>query len=86
MQDGDDRIQDFEVGSDILDFAALFNNDPNFGATTAQERFDNYLDIRVKSERAIVRLDVAGDSGNNFQRFATLANAADVTLADFSLV
>ncbi|MEO1145804.1 MAG: ExeM/NucH family extracellular endonuclease [Cyanobacteria bacterium J06638_22] len=86
VSDGDDRIQDFEVGSDILDLAALFDNDPNFGATTAQERFDNYLDVRVKGGRTIVRLDVAGDSGTNFQRFATLANAADVTFADFRLV
>jgi Ca2+-binding RTX toxin-like protein len=84
--DGDDRIADFQAGVDILDFASLFNNDPNFGATTAQERFDNYLKVRVKSARTIVLLDLAGDNGDNFQRFTVLENAANISIADFNLV
>jgi hypothetical protein len=85
IDDGIDRISDFKVGDDILDFAPLFDANPIYGETLPQARFDNYLNVRVKGQRTIIQLDLAGDNGDNFQRFVLLENSAEVGFNDFNL-
>ncbi|MEO1148705.1 MAG: nucleoside hydrolase-like domain-containing protein [Cyanobacteria bacterium J06638_22] len=83
--DGDDRILDFEQGVDILDLSPIFNDQSLFSATTAQERFDRYIQVREKSLRTIVLLNTAGDTGNEFQRLTVLENTANIGMSDFVL-
>lgn len=78
-----DRIKDFEVGSDKLDFTDIFELF-RYGSATP---IDDYVRVVQQGENAAVQIDLNGDFGffDRFRTFALLENtvASSVTSDSF---
>ena len=83
LLDRRDRITDFEVGADLLDFSRVLNLN-RYGSSTP---FDDYIRVRQGSGRSFVQVDLNGDFGrrDRFRTFATLngVTASDLTVDSF---
>ncbi|MEL7052228.1 MAG: type I secretion C-terminal target domain-containing protein, partial [Cyanobacteria bacterium J06588_5] len=83
--DRGDRITDFEVGADLLDFGGVFELN-RYGSSTP---FDDYIRVSQGNGRSFVQVDLNGDFGrrDRFRTFATLSGvtATDLTVDSFVL-
>ncbi|MEL7359054.1 MAG: ExeM/NucH family extracellular endonuclease [Cyanobacteria bacterium J06560_6] len=85
VSDRRDRITDFEVGADLLDFSGVFELNRYDSSTP----FDDYIRVRQGNGKSFVQLDLNGDFGrrDRFRTFATLDGvmANDLTVDSFVL-
>ncbi|NJM96234.1 MAG: ExeM/NucH family extracellular endonuclease [Phormidesmis sp. RL_2_1] len=84
--DRTDRITDFEVGADLIDFSSILNNLRRYGSATP---FDDYIQVVQLGSDAAVQIDLNGDLGSR-DRFTTITLlqgvvAETVTEASFVL-
>ena len=68
MLDRRDRITDFEVGVDQIDFTEIFELQ-RYGSATP---FDDYVQVVQQGENTAVQIDLNGDFGQG-DRFRTFA-------------
>ncbi|NET61325.1 MAG: endonuclease [Symploca sp. SIO2E6] len=78
--DRKDRISDFEVGSDLIDFSKIFELSRYSSATP----FDDYIRVVQQGANAAVKIDLVGDFGRR-DLFRTVAVLEDVTATDVTV-
>ncbi|EKU98347.1 putative extracellular nuclease [Leptolyngbya sp. PCC 7375] len=84
LLDRHDRITDFDVNVDLLDFSDIFEHSRRYGSATP---FDDYIRVVQGTGGTHVQVDLNGDFGrrDRFRIFAVLegVTAADVTADNF---
>ena len=74
------RLKTLRWALTSFDLSAIFTGS-QYGFTTSQEIFDNYVRLQVKSDRTFVQVDVAGDNGDDFQNLALVRDVTNLSVA-----
>lgn len=82
VNEGGDRILDFNPNQDILDFRTLFNA-PQYGASNV---FRTYVRLGRHGNDTIVQIDTNGDRSGGFQPFVTLESVKPRAINSQNLV